>query len=65
MRALRAKRDEPACCITLTRLTAVLHRPDVIRRQIKALQGLNYGGRLDHDIATLQDASRHMSEHWP
>lgn len=33
-----------------------LDRPNAGRERIKALLGLNYGGRLDHDIVTLQDA---------
>ena len=54
-RAIKTKPEEPAYRITLARMAAVLHQPEVIRQQIDALQQLNYGGRLDSDIAGVRE----------
>jgi hypothetical protein len=48
--AIAGKPDEPAYHITLARMLAVQERYAEVKKQIEALQGLNVGGRLDHDI---------------
>jgi hypothetical protein len=53
--AVKAQPGEPAYHITVARMAAVLGQPDVIQQQIEVLRQLNYGGRLDGDIAGLQD----------
>jgi hypothetical protein len=52
--AVKAQPGEPAYHITVARMAAVLGQPDVIRQQIEVLKSLNYGGRLDSDIAGVQ-----------
>jgi hypothetical protein len=53
--AVKAQPGEPAYHITVARMAAVNDQPDVIKQQIEVLKSLNYGGRLDGDIAGLQD----------
>ncbi|HET8898952.1 MAG TPA: hypothetical protein VFN09_09310, partial [Rhodanobacteraceae bacterium] len=53
-RAILTQPDEPAYHITLARMAAASNNPEIIRQQITALQQLNYGGRLDKDIAELR-----------
>jgi hypothetical protein len=47
--------DEPAYRITLARMYLVKGETALAKGQIKALQGLNIGGRLDGSIATLEE----------
>lgn len=52
--AVKAAPQEPAYHITLIRMLAVMKRYTEAKQQIKVLQSLNIGGRLDHDIAGLR-----------
>lgn len=52
--AVKAKPEEPAYHITLTRMLAAQERYDEARQQIRALEKLNIGGRLDGSIAGLR-----------
>lgn len=52
--AVKARPDEPAYHITLTRMLAAQERYDEARQQIRALEALNIGGRLDGSIAGLK-----------
>ena len=52
--AVAARPTEPAYRITLARMLAAEDRHAEARQQIKALEALNYGGRLDADIAGLR-----------
>ncbi len=52
--AVKAKPSEPAYHITLTRMLAAQERYDEARQQIRALENLNIGGRLDGSIAGLK-----------
>ena len=52
--AVKAKPAEPAYHITLTRMLAAQERYDEARQQIRALENLNIGGRLDGSIAGLK-----------
>lgn len=52
--AVAAQPSEPAYHITLARMLAAQGRDVAVEKQIEALQALNIGGRLNHDIAGLQ-----------
>lgn len=46
--------NEPAYRITLIRMLSALHHRSEMENQIRALERLNIGGRLDSDVAALQ-----------
>lgn len=52
--AVASQPSEPAYHVTLARMLAAEGRHAEARQQIKALEALNYGGRLDADIAGLR-----------
>jgi hypothetical protein len=52
--AVAAQPQEPAYHITLARMLAAQGRYPEVEKQIRALQMLNIGERLEHDIAGLQ-----------
>ena len=53
-RAIAAAPNEPAYRITLARMAIIVGDSSVIEQQVKALEVLNYGGRLDQEIALLK-----------
>jgi hypothetical protein len=53
-KAVKADPNEPAYHITLARMSAALGQYADVHEQIRALQALNIGGRLDHDIAGIR-----------
>jgi hypothetical protein len=52
--AVKNAPGEPAYHITLARMLAAQGRYQEVEKQMQALQALNIGGRLDHDIAGVQ-----------
>lgn len=52
--AVTTQPQEPAYRITLTRMLAAQGRYAEVKKQIRVLQGLNIGERLNRDIADLQ-----------
>lgn len=52
--AVEAAPSEPAYRITLVRMLLALERYPQASKQIRFMQTLNIGGRLDHDITKLQ-----------
>jgi hypothetical protein len=52
--AVKTAPDEPAYHITLARMLAVRGNYSGVQRQILALQALDIGGRLNHNIAGLK-----------
>ena len=52
--AVETKPGEPVYHITLARMYLALGDRDKAREQLKQLRALNYGGRLDSDIAALE-----------
>ena len=56
--AVAAKPSEPVYHITLARMYLALGEKAKAREQLKALRTLNYGGRLDSDIAALEKRIR-------
>jgi predicted Zn-dependent protease len=53
-KAVKAEPKEPAYHITLTRMLAAQGKYGQAHQQIQALEGLNYGGRLNGSIAGLK-----------
>lgn len=52
--AVRADPSEPAYRITLIRMLAAMGRDKAARSELKRLESLNYGGRLDTSLAQLR-----------
>ena len=52
--AVKADPDEPAYRITLIRMLAAVGRNEAARSELKRLESLNYGGRLDTSLAQLR-----------
>jgi hypothetical protein len=57
-RAVSAMPSAPGYRITLARMAAATGHPEIVREQVESLRRMNFGGRLDSDIETLEAGNK-------